>query len=73
VTALTVHVNRPDLVDDLVACFRSSGCAARRTGPHSCAVQHTAALDEREARIEVRFFVRAWQARHGFTWALVAP
>jgi hypothetical protein len=72
VTSLTVHLNRPDLVDDLVASFRRSGCLARRIGLHSCAVEHTEARDEQEARIEVGFFVRAWQARHGMVRALVA-
>ncbi len=71
-SVLTVHLDRQDLVDDLVASFHKSGCSARRTGPDSCAVDHHAAADEREAQIEVRFFLRAWQARHHFVRALVA-
>ena len=71
--ALTVHVNRPELVDDLVAAFRDSGCAARRIGPRACAVEHQAAADDREARIEVVFFLRAWQARHEVAQALLVP
>jgi hypothetical protein len=73
VKALTVHVNRPELVDELVTAFRSSGCAARRTGILCCAVEHDAALDEMEARVEVTFFLRAWQARHRFAHASLAP
>jgi hypothetical protein len=72
-TALTVHVDQPELVDDLVASFRSSGCRAHRTGIRSCAVRHEAARDEDEARVEVTFFLRAWQARHDVARALVAP
>ena len=72
VTALTVHVDRPELVDDLVASFRSSGCPARRTGIRSCTVRHEAALDENEARVEVAFFLRAWQTRHDVARALLA-
>jgi hypothetical protein len=64
VPSLTVHVNRPELVDDLVGALRKSGCWARRTGPWSCTVEHLAAVDETEARVEVTFFLRAWQARH---------
>jgi hypothetical protein len=64
VSALTVHVNRAELVDDLVTSFRRSGCPARRTGPWSCSVRHATALDEQEARVELAFFLRAWQARH---------
>jgi hypothetical protein len=73
VKALTIHVNRPDLVEELVISFRRSGCTARRIGLLSCAVEHAAALDEREARVEVTFFLRAWQARHRFAHASLAP
>jgi hypothetical protein len=72
VTALTVHVNRPDLVDDLIAALRRSGCTARRIGPYSCAVKHDAAVNETEARVEVAFFLRAWESRHDFALALLA-
>jgi hypothetical protein len=64
VAALTVHLNRADLVDDLVVSFRTSGCTARRIGLRSCEVEHTAASDENVARVEVTFFLRAWQLRH---------
>lgn len=70
--SLTVHVNRSELVDDLVGALRKSGCYARRTGPWSCAVEHVDALDETEARVEVMFFLRAWQARHSCAQASVA-
>ena len=60
--ALTVHVNRADLVEDLVSSFRRSGYSAERTGPWSCAVEHADAADEQEARVEVTFFLRAWGA-----------
>jgi hypothetical protein len=73
VKTFTVHVNRPDLVDELVTAFRSGGCAARRTGPLCCAVEHGTALDEAEARVEVTFFLRAWQARYWFAHASLAP
>ncbi len=62
--ALTVQLNRADLVDELVSSFRKSGCAARRVGNRGCRVVHIAARDENEARIEVAFFLRVWQDRH---------
>jgi hypothetical protein len=65
VSVLTVHVNRAELVEDLVSSFRRSGYAAERTGPWTCAVEHADALDEKEARVEVTFFLRAWGARQG--------
>jgi hypothetical protein len=63
-TALTVHLNRSDLVDELVSSFRRNGCAARRVGDRACRVVHMAARDESEARTEVAFFLRAWQGRY---------
>ena len=62
-TPLTVHVNRDELIEDLVSSFRGSGYTAERTGPWTCAVVHADALDEQEARVEVTFFLRAWGAR----------
>lgn len=73
VASLTVYISNAELVEELIASFRRSGCAARRTGPRSCAVDHVAAVDEREARIEVAFFLRAWRTRHGRVRALLAP
>jgi hypothetical protein len=60
----TVHVNRAELVENLVDSFRRSGYTAERTGPWTCAVEQADALDEQEARVEVTFFLRAWGARH---------
>ena len=71
-TPLTVHVNRAELVEDLVRSFRRSGYTAEQTGPWTCAVLHADALDEQEARVEVTFFLRAWGARHHRAQALLA-
>jgi hypothetical protein len=73
VPSLTVYVSSAELVDDLIASFSRGGCPARRTGLRSCSVDHAAAVDEREARIEVAFFLRAWRTRHGPVRALLAP
>ena len=62
--SFTVHLSRPDLVDDLVDAFRLGGCLAWRTGSRTCCVEHTAAVDDEEARVEMTFFLRAWAARH---------
>ena len=62
-TPLTVHVNRAEFVEDLVSSFLQSGYSAKQTGPWTCAVVHEDTLDEQEARVEVRFFLRAWCAR----------
>lgn len=71
--SLTVYISDAELVEDLVASFRLGGCAASRTGARSCSVDHASAVDEREARIEVAFFLRAWRTRHGRVRVLLAP
>lgn len=73
VSGMTVHVNRSELVDDLVASFRGSGCLARRIGRRTCTVEHNAAHDDAEALLEVTFFLRAWQTRHPSAQASLAP
>ena len=71
VTSLVVDLNRPDLLDDLVASLRRNGCAVRRLGWRSCAVEHAEAADDMEARVEVAFYLRAWQTRHRNAQALL--
>jgi hypothetical protein len=60
--ALTVHLNRAECVEDLVVALRRTGCRAHQTGPTACRVVHASALDEQEARVEVAFFLRAWES-----------
>jgi hypothetical protein len=64
VTALIVSVNRPELLDDLLASLRRNDCFASRTGSRTCVVEHPAAVDDAEARVEIAFFLRAWQSQH---------
>jgi hypothetical protein len=71
VTLLIVDLNRPDLLDDLVASLRRAGCSVRRLGWRSCVVDHAEAADETEARVEVGFYLRAWQLRHRNAVALL--
>jgi hypothetical protein len=73
VKALAVHVNRPDLVEDLMKALRRRGCTVRQTSPWSCSVRHLQATDDREARVEIGFFLRAWQTRHRNAQALLQP
>jgi hypothetical protein len=64
VTALIVNVNRPELLDDLLVSLRRNDCLASRTGSRTCVVEHPAAVDDAEARVEIGFFLRAWQSQH---------
>jgi hypothetical protein len=71
VTSLIVDLNRPDLLDDLVASLRRAGCSVSRLGWRSCMVDHAEATDETEARVEVAFYLRAWQTHHRNARALL--
>lgn len=71
-TIFTVYLDRPELVDDLVAALRGGGCRARRAGRRTCAVAHVDAANDAEARVELAFFLRAWQERHGAARVLLA-
>jgi hypothetical protein len=70
--ALTVEISRADLLLDLMLAFRRSGCPATQRTSTSCAVSHPLATDAEEARLEIEFFVRAWQLAHPAVAATVA-
>ena len=57
---LTSAAHLPCLID----AFRRNGCVADRAAATRCRVLHPSATDEDEARVEVAFFLRAWQLRH---------
>jgi hypothetical protein len=60
---LTVEITSAALLPSLIDAFRRNGCEADRCAETSCRVVHRG-HDETEARLEVAFFVRAWQLRH---------
>ncbi len=60
-----VYVDPPALADDLVRALVAADCVVERLDAATYAVEHPAAEDEREARIELAFFLRVWQRRHG--------
>jgi hypothetical protein len=72
VTALIVSVNRPELLDNLLASLRRNDCVASRTGSRTCVVEHSAAADDAEARVEIAFFLRVWQSQHPDATATLA-
>ena len=61
---MNVHVSDssclPDLVDDLV----DGGCIPAAVNDETVAVAHPLARDAKEARMEIAFFLRAWQSAH---------
>jgi hypothetical protein len=56
-----VTVSIGALLPELIDRLRNAGCFAAQLSDHTCAVRYPRAVDEREARSEVEFFVRAWQ------------
>ena len=62
---VTFQIETPELMHDLVGRLAASGCLTSAIDERACQVVHTRALDAREEWHELRFFLRAWQARHG--------
>jgi hypothetical protein len=60
---LTVEITSPALLPALMDAFRRNGCRAERAAPTRCRVVHCGD-DAAEARVEIAFFLRAWQLRH---------
>jgi hypothetical protein len=56
-----VTVSLGALLPELIESLRNAGCFAAPLSEHTCAVRYPRAVDEREMRSEVEFFVRAWQ------------
>jgi hypothetical protein len=62
---LHVALDRPALLEELILALTAGDCLCTRTAADTLVVIHRAAVDESEARIELRFFLDAWAARHG--------
>ena len=59
---MRVYVNDPARLEELQAALREAQCVSISIDDDTLDVTHPPALDEREARIELTFFLRAWQA-----------
>lgn len=68
---LTVEISSAAVLPVLIDAFRRSGCRVERAASTSCSVFHPA-HDEAEARLEVTFFLRAWQLCHPGVEAKIA-
>jgi hypothetical protein len=62
---LIVEITTPELLPDLVRRLAEHGCMTHAIDDRVCRIVHLGAADPDEEWHEVRFFVRAWQARHG--------
>ena len=62
---VTVEIETPELMPDLVGRLAANGCLTSTIDERACQVVHIRAVDAHEEWHELRFFLRAWQARHG--------
>jgi len=61
--ALVVEITQAGLLPELIAGLERSGCRADPVASTSCAVQPPATKVD-EARLELAFFLRAWQLQY---------
>ena len=61
---MEIVLNRPELVAPLMQALGGLDCACTRVAENRCSVSHTPAVDQREAWVELRFFLRAWEHQH---------
>jgi hypothetical protein len=60
----TVHLNDPDLVDDLMALLRGSDCIVDRIGPRSVAIRSGWPVRDDAAQYELDGYLRVFEAMH---------
>ena len=72
---MKIRLSNPGCVDELRAALEALECVAARVADDTVRVEIPWARTDRDlhqARLELTFFVRAWQAQHaGLTAALV--
>ena len=62
--ALRLELSDEKLLEDLMKALADQGCLSDRIAPNACRIVHPPTWTTREAQLELRFFVRAWQANH---------
>ena len=62
--AQVVEITQADLLPDLITNLERSGCVAERLAAAVCRVRDLGGATNEEARLELAFFVRAWQLGH---------
>jgi hypothetical protein len=62
--AIKLELSDETLLEELVNALVQHGCLADRIAPNVCRIVYPRSWTAREAQLELRFFVRAWQANH---------
>jgi hypothetical protein len=60
-----IRLNDPELLGTLIESLVAARCSAVAVDDRTCRVELPDAVDAQQATVEMRFFVRAWQSRHG--------
>jgi hypothetical protein len=64
-TAVTVvHLNDPELVDDLIELLRNSECVVDRVGPRSVVIRSGWPVRDDAASYELDGYLRVFEATH---------
>lgn len=70
--ALKLEVSDEELLGEVMGALTLNGCLADRIAPTACRVVCPRTWSSREARLEVGFFIRAWQAHHPGVTAILS-
>jgi hypothetical protein len=66
-----IRLRNPELARDLVETLRDADCVVEVVDDVTCRVAYEEAGDRHQAAVEMHFFLRAWQLKHGDADALV--
>jgi len=61
---MKLELSDEKLLEELMGVLTRHGCRADQIAPNVCRIVYPRAWTAREARLELTFFVRAWQANH---------
>jgi len=62
--ALKLELSDEKLLGELMNTLARHGCLADRITPNVCRIVYPRTWTAREAQLELRFFLRAWQTNH---------
>jgi hypothetical protein len=60
----TVHLNNPDLVEDLMKLLREADCVVDRVGPRSISIRSGWPVRDEAAAYELDGYLRVFEALH---------
>ena len=61
---LRIRLNDPQVLDELRVALAEAECSTARVDETTLLVTDPLDVDEREVRLEVAFYLKAWQSAH---------